>query len=184
MTAFPNADSECGVTTQGDHASGKGGRCGAGLSATAAGRGVGNPAPPAIDGRPAQGSSVVGLASAPRFLFWGAVPLAALVCVALTIDPTLPVMAIVLTSWLLLRRLARAKSHAVDGRLPSCPSSGQVIGGFLASLEHVVTGQQAPVAEIHVQYHEPWDRLGDLTVVGLDGPIERPTLPDRSRARL
>ncbi len=62
--------------------------------------------------------------------------------------------------------------------------SGQVIGGFLASLEHVVTGQQRPVAQIHVQYHEPWDSVGDVTVLGLDERIERPAHPDRSRARL
>ncbi len=129
-------------------------------------------------------ASVVRPADTSRVLIWGALILAALVLLALGMDPTLPVMAIVLTGWLLLRRLTRAKSPLVDGRLPSYPSSGQVIGSFLAHLEHVVTGQQPPVAEIHVEYHEPWASVGDLTVLGLDEPIERPARPDRSRARL
>jgi len=116
-------------------------------------------------------------------LFWGALLLAALVFVALVVDPTLPVFAIVLAGWLLLRRSTRKKPRPVDGRLPSYPSSGQVIGGFLASLEQVVTGQQRPVAQIVEQHDEPWDSVGDVTVVGLDEPIERPTRPDRSGAR-
>jgi len=184
VTAFRADDSACGVSAPGNCASGKCGRCGDEHSAIAAGRGVGIPTPPAMDSRPPESFSAVRLADPPRVLFWGAVLLAALVCLALTIDPTLPVMAIVLTGWLLFRRLTRAKSRSVDGRLPSYPSSGQVIGGFLASLEHVVTGQQRPVAQIHVQYHESWDSVGDVTVLGLDERIERPAHPDRSRARL
>ena len=116
-------------------------------------------------------------------LFWGALLLAALVFVALVADPTLPVFAIVLAGWLLLRRSNRKKPRPVDGRLPSYPSSGQVIGGFLASLEQVVTGQQAAVAQIVDQYDAPWDSVGDVTVFGLDEPIARLPLPDRSGAR-
>ena len=161
-------------------------------------RGFDIPTPPATDrgGQPESPASqdtsagrrppdaTVTLARAPRVLLSGALLLAALVFVALVVDPTLPVFAIVLTGWLLLRRLTRKKPRPVYGRLPSYPSSGQVIGGFLASLEQVVTGQQAAVAQIVEQYHEPWDSVGDVTVLGLDEPIERPTLPDRSGARL
>ena len=128
--------------------------------------------------------ATVSLARATGVLFWAALLLAALVFLALVVDPTLPVFAIVLTGWLLLRRLTRKKPRPADGRLPSYPSSGQVIGGFLASLEQVVTGQQAAVAQIVEQYHEPWDSVGDVTVLGLDEPIERLKPPDRSRARL
>ena len=120
----------------------------------------------------------------PRKALWGAVLLAALVFLVLVMDPTLPVVAIVLTGLLLLRRLTGKKPRPGDGRLPSHPSSGQVIGGFLTNLEHVVTGQPRPVAQIEEQYHEPWASIGDVTIEGLDEPIERPKRPDRSRARL
>ncbi len=166
--------------------------------ASAPRRGVDIPTPPATDrgGQPESYAphdtsagrrppdTTVTLARAPGVLFWGALLLAALVFVALVVDPTLPVFAIVLTGWLLLRRLTRKKPRPVDGRLPSYPSSGQVIGGFLASLEQVVTGQQGAVAQIVEQYHEPWASLGDVTVLGLDEPTERLKPPDRSRARL
>ncbi len=165
--------------------------------ASAPRRGFDIPTPPATDrgGQPESPASqdtsagrrppdaTVTLARAPRVLLSGALLLAALVFAALVVDPTLPVFAIVLAGWLLLRRLTRKKPRPVDGRLPSYPSSGQVIGGFLASLEQVVTGQQAAVAQIIEQYDEPWDSVGDVTVVGLDEPIERQTLPDRSGAR-
>jgi hypothetical protein len=69
-------------------------------------------------------------------------------------------------------------------RLPSHPSSGQLIGGMLANLEHLVTGQPRAVAQIVEQYREPWGSVDGVTVEGLDEPIERPQRPDRSRARL
>ena len=119
-----------------------------------------------------------------RKALWGAVLIAAGVFVAMVMDPTLPGFAIVLAGLLLFRRMSGEKPQSVDGRLPSHPSSGQVIGGFLTNLEHIVTGQQRPVAQIEEQYHEPWASIGDVTIEGLDEPIERPKRPDRSRACL
>jgi len=71
-----------------------------------------------------------------------------------------------------------------DERLPSQPSGGQLIGGMLANLEHLVTGQPRAVAQIVEQYREPWGSVDGVTVEGLDEPIERPQRPDRSCARL
>ena len=68
--------------------------------------------------------------------------------------------------------------------LRSRPSAGQVIGGILAGVEHLVTGRPRPVAQIEEQYREPWASADGLTVEGLDEPIERPDPPDRSRARI
>ena len=130
--------------------------------------------PPDRTGRPVQA----------RKALWGAVLIAAGVFVAMVMDPTLPGFAIVLVGLLLLRRMSGAKPPSVDGRLPSRPSSGQVIGGFLTNLEHIVTSQERPVAQIEEQYHEPWASIGGVTIVGLEEPIERPKRPDRSRARL
>ena len=118
-----------------------------------------------------------------RLLFWGSLVLAALVFLSVGLDPSLPVLALVLIGRLLLRQVTRDKRSA-DGPLASSPSSGQVIGGFLASLEVVVTGQQAPVVQIEEHYDERWTSVGDLTVTGLEDPIERTTPPDRSQARL
>jgi hypothetical protein len=71
-----------------------------------------------------------------------------------------------------------------DDRLPSRPSAGEVIGGMLAGLEHQVTGRPKPPAQIEEQYREPWASTNGITVEGLDEPIERPELPDRSGAKL
>jgi hypothetical protein len=71
-----------------------------------------------------------------------------------------------------------------DDRLPSRPSAGEVIGGMLAGLEHQVTGRPKPPAQIEEQYREPWASANGITVEGLDEPIERPELPDRSGAKL
>jgi hypothetical protein len=68
--------------------------------------------------------------------------------------------------------------------LPSKPSAGQVIGGVLAGIEHLVTGRPRPAAQIEEQYREPWATADGITVEGLDEPIDRPQPPDRSGARL
>ncbi len=81
-------------------------------------------------------------------------------------------------------RMGDRKTPRTGGRLPSHPSSGQLIGGMLANLEHLVTGQPRAVAQIVEQYREPWGSVDGVTVEGLDEPIERPQRPDRSRARL
>ena len=68
--------------------------------------------------------------------------------------------------------------------LPSKPSAGQVIGGILAGIEHLVTGRPRPAAQIEEQYREPWATADGITVEGLDEPVERREPPDRSGARL
>ncbi|HUF06872.1 MAG TPA: hypothetical protein VMP86_05745 [Candidatus Binatia bacterium] len=68
--------------------------------------------------------------------------------------------------------------------LPSRPSGGQLIGGILAGLEHLLTGRPRPVAQIEERYRDPWASSLGVTVEGLDEPIERPEPPDRSGARL
>lgn len=68
--------------------------------------------------------------------------------------------------------------------LPSRPAAGVVIGGMLAAVEHLVVNRPRPVAEIEERHHEPWSSIDGLTVEGLDRPVERPPVPDRSRARL
>jgi hypothetical protein len=78
--------------------------------------------------------------------------------------------------------VTRKKSD--DDRLPSRPSAGEVIGGMLAGLEHQVTGRPKPPAQIEEQYREPWASADGITVEGLDDPIDRPELPDRSGAKL
>ena len=70
-----------------------------------------------------------------------------------------------------------------DG-LRSKPSAGQVIGGILAGIEHLVTGRPRPAAQIEEQYREPWATADGITVEGLEDPIERREPPDRSGARL
>jgi hypothetical protein len=68
--------------------------------------------------------------------------------------------------------------------LPSRASAGQVIGGLLAGLEHLITGRPKPVAQIEEPYTDEWASIGGVTVEGLDEPIDRPEPPDRSGARL
>jgi hypothetical protein len=68
--------------------------------------------------------------------------------------------------------------------LPSNASAGQVIGGILAGVEHLVTNRPRPVAEISERYRDRWNGSDGLTVDGLDEPVERPEPPDRSGARL
>ncbi|HEX2193694.1 MAG TPA: hypothetical protein VHK63_01875 [Candidatus Limnocylindria bacterium] len=68
--------------------------------------------------------------------------------------------------------------------LPSNPSAGQVIGGILAGVEHLVANRPKPVAEIQEQHRDAWNSADGLTVEGLDEPMDRPERPDRSGARL
>ena len=68
--------------------------------------------------------------------------------------------------------------------LPSQPSAGQVVAGILAGVDHLVANRPRPVAEIAERHRDPWNRVGGLTVDGLDEPIERPEPPDRSGARV
>jgi hypothetical protein len=69
-------------------------------------------------------------------------------------------------------------------RLPSRPSAGELIGGFLGTLDHALTGRPKTPAQIEEQYREPWASADGLTVEGLDDPIERPEPPNRSGAKL
>jgi hypothetical protein len=68
--------------------------------------------------------------------------------------------------------------------LPSNPSAGQVIGGMLASVEHLVANRPRPVTEIQEHHHEPWNAADGLRVDGLDEPVDRPEPPDTSGARI
>ena len=68
--------------------------------------------------------------------------------------------------------------------LPSRSSAGQVIGGILAGVEHLITGRPKSVPQIEEPYTDPWATVGGVTVEGLDEPIERPEPPDRSGAKL
>lgn len=78
------------------------------------------------------------------------------------------------------RRLGFRRTSA----LPSRPSAGMSIGGFLAGIEHLITGRPRTPAQIEEQYREPWNSAEGVTVDGLDEPIERPEPPDRSGAKL
>ena len=69
-------------------------------------------------------------------------------------------------------------------RLPSRPSAGELIGGMLAGVEHLITGRPKTPAQIEEQYREPWASVGGVTVDGLDEPIEWVEPPDRSGAKL
>lgn len=71
-----------------------------------------------------------------------------------------------------------------EDRLPSRPSAGELIGGFMANLDQVITGRPKTPAQIEEQYREPWASANGLTVDGLDDPIERRETPDRSGAKL
>jgi hypothetical protein len=68
--------------------------------------------------------------------------------------------------------------------LLSTPSSGAVVAGILAGVEHLVANRPKPVAEIAERHRDPWNRAGGVTVDGLDEPIDRPEPPDRSGARI
>ena len=76
------------------------------------------------------------------------------------------------------------KPDADSTPLPSKPSAGPLIGGFLAGLEHALTGRPKTPAQIEEQYGEPWATADGVTVEGLDEPIDRPEPPDRSGAKL
>ena len=69
-------------------------------------------------------------------------------------------------------------------QLPSKSSAGELIGGFLAGLDHALTARPKPVPQIEEQYREPWASAEGVTVEGLDEPMERPEKPDRSGAKL
>ena len=71
-----------------------------------------------------------------------------------------------------------------DERLPSKPSAGEVIGGILAGIEHLVTARPRTPTQIEEQYREPWASADGVTVDGLDEPVERPEKPDTSGAKL
>ena len=68
--------------------------------------------------------------------------------------------------------------------LPSKSSAGELIGGFLAGLDHALTARPKPVPQIEEQYGEPWASAEGVTIEGLDEPMERPEKPDRSGAKL
>ena len=68
--------------------------------------------------------------------------------------------------------------------LPSRSSAGEVVGGFMANLDHLLTARPKTPAQIEEQYREPWASANGVTVEGLDEPIERPEPPDRSGAKL
>jgi len=80
-------------------------------------------------------------------------------------------------------RVKRDKS-ADDNPLPSRPSAGEVIGGFMANLDHLITSRPKPTTQIEEQYREPWASANGVTVDGLDEPIERREPPDRTGAKL
>jgi hypothetical protein len=87
------------------------------------------------------------------------------------------------------RREVRYREHVrhkpdVSKRLPSRPSGGELIGGMLATLDHLIAGRPKPPAQIEERYREPWASADGLTVEGLDEPAERREPPDRSGAKL
>jgi hypothetical protein len=68
--------------------------------------------------------------------------------------------------------------------LPSKSSIGELVGGFLAGLDHALTARPEPPAEVEEQYREPWASAEGVKVEGLEEPMERPESPDRSGATL
>ena len=80
--------------------------------------------------------------------------------------------------------MKRHKPEAEPEPLPSKSSAGELIGGFLARLDHALTGRPKPMPQIEEQYGEPWATAEGVTVEGLDEPMERPERPDRSGAKL
>ena len=79
--------------------------------------------------------------------------------------------------------MSREKTDDSD-RLPSRPSAGELIGGLLAGVEHLISGRPKTPAQIEEQYRDEWASVGGVTVDGLDEPIDRPDPPDRSGAKL
>ena len=79
---------------------------------------------------------------------------------------------------------AREPEPAPVEPLPSKSSAGELIGGFLAGLDHALTARPRPVPQIEEQYREPWASAEGVNVDGLDEPIDRPEPSDRSGARL
>lgn len=73
---------------------------------------------------------------------------------------------------------------ADDERLEPRSSAGELIGGFLAGLDHALTARPKPPAQIEEEYGEPWASAEGVTVEGLEDPIERREPPDRSGAKL
>ena len=71
-----------------------------------------------------------------------------------------------------------------DDPLPSRSSAGEMIGGFMAGLDQLITARPKTPAQIEEQYREPWASANGMTVDGLDDPIERRESPDRSGAKL
>ena len=82
------------------------------------------------------------------------------------------------------RERVKRDSSADDDPLPSRPSAGEVIGGIMANLDHLITARPKPTAQIEEQYREPWASANGVTVDGLDEPIERREPPDRTGAKL
>jgi hypothetical protein len=80
--------------------------------------------------------------------------------------------------------MKRHKPEAEPEPLPSKSSAGELIGGFLAGLDHALTGRPKQMPQIEEQYGEPWATAEGVTVEGLDEPMERPERPDRSGAKL
>lgn len=64
------------------------------------------------------------------------------------------------------------------------PSAGGIVGGLLGTLDQALTNRPRPVAQIEQRYREPWATVNGVTVDGLDEPLDRPEVPDRSGARL
>ena len=63
-------------------------------------------------------------------------------------------------------------------------SAGELIGGFLGTLDQALTNRPRAVTQIEQRYREPWASVDGVTIEGLDEPVERPDAPDRSGARL
>ena len=80
---------------------------------------------------------------------------------------------------------ASADSHDHGrNRLPSKPSAGELVGGILAGVEHMVTARPRPPAQIEEPYRDEWASIEGVTIEGLDEPPEHPAPPDRSGARV
>jgi hypothetical protein len=82
-----------------------------------------------------------------------------------------------------LGRVTRIRPRAIPP-LPSRPSAGVLIGGFLAGLEQAITNRPPVVAQIEEPIgRERFERHG-FAFDGLDEPVERREPHDRSGARL
>ncbi len=75
-------------------------------------------------------------------------------------------------------------AHAAPRPTRSRSSAGELIGGFLGTLDQAVTNRPRAVAQIEQRYREPWASVDGVTIEGLDEPIEQPEAPDRTGARL